>query len=601
MGALSQTVLAGLLPAWMPKALQQAVLRPLALDKIERVYEAARSAPDILATLLDNLQVRYKAADADLAHIPRSGPVVVVANHPFGVLEGAVLATVLRRIRPDVRILANGILASIPELRDLLIPVDVFQGSREANASGIRRAMDYVRDGGLLVIFPAGAVSHFQWSMRAVIDPPWQPQVARLLRLCARGTKLAIVPAYVPGSNSLTFHAAGLAHPSFRTALLARELLNKRRATVEIRVGRPISPGKLAMLDTDRERIEYLRWRTYLLANRQAFRANTNRGLRRLRIGAQTPIASAIPPATLAAEIATLQDSCLLDQSGDLQVFLARADDIPSTLREIGRLREVTFRRAGEGTGQSIDLDGFDDRYLHLFLWDTARLQVAGAYRLTPAIQADELYTQTLFRFDQTFLLAMGPAVELGRSFIRAEYQKGFAPLLLLWKGIGKFIARNPQYKILFGPVSISNQYQSISRELIVAFLEKHASLAEWTGLVRSRNAPPASREVSRCTDVQELTDIIADVEATQGIPVLLRQYLKLGGRLLGFNVDPEFSNALDGLIVVDLSRTEPKLLERYLGKAEAHTILNFHKEPDPCNTVKRSSPPVGYYAVSRP
>jgi putative hemolysin len=156
----------------------------------------------------------------------------------------------------------------------------------------------------------------------------------------------------------------------------------------------------------------------------------------------------------------------------------------------------------------------------------------------------------------------MGRAVELGRSFIRAEYQKGFAPLLLLWKGIGKFIAANPQYKTLFGPVSISNQYQSISRELMIGFLEKHASLTQWLHLVRSRHEPRTSPSSSRCSNVQELAQIIGDLEPGQpGIPVLLRQYLKLGGKLLGFNVDPEFSNSLDGLIVVDLTKTEPKLL----------------------------------------
>jgi len=171
----------------------------------------------------------------------------------------------------------------------------------------------------------------------------------------------------------------------------------------------------------------------------------------------------------------------------------------------------------------------------------------------------------------------------LGRSFVREEYQKGFAPLLLLWKGIGKYIAKNPRYRTLFGPVSISNDYQALSRELMVSFLEKHASLRDWVGLVRHRHAfrrqQPELRLPDSGFDVEDLSEVVSDIEPNRaGIPVLLRQYLKLGGKLLGFNVDPEFSNALDGLILVDLTRTEPKLLQRYLGAAEAAAFLQFQK-----------------------
>jgi putative hemolysin len=241
----------------------------------------------------------------------------------------------------------------------------------------------------------------------------------------------------------------------------------------------------------------------------------------------------------------------------------------------------MTFRGAGEGTGRPLDLDRFDRHYLHLFVWNAAKQEVVGAYRLTGTDHAglDGLYTATLFRFGEEFLRAMGPALELGRSFVRPEYQKAFAPLLLLWKGIGKYVARNPRYRVLFGPVSISNQYQAASRELMVAFLERRASLRDWLSLVRARHAPPKPRLNVYCTGVDELSELVSELEPNRaGVPVLLRQYLKLGGKLLGFNVDPEFSNALDGLIVVDLARTEPKLLERYLGKPEAAGFLAYQK-----------------------
>jgi putative hemolysin len=292
------------------------------------------------------------------------------------------------------------------------------------------------------------------------------------------------------------------------------------------------------------------------------------------------PVIDAVAHSEMEREIERLPDHALLDSAGDLHVYLSPAAPISITLREIGRLREIAFRAAGEGTGRGVDLDEFDRTYLHLFVWNAARSEVVAGYRLQTVDGVNHLYTRTLFQFDDRFFATMGPAVELGRSFVRVEYQKGFAPLLLLWKGIGKFIAAHPRYKTLFGPVSISNQYEAISRELMIAYLERHASIAEWTNLVRALHAPARRATNFECRDLDELSDTIRHLEPAQpGIPVLLRQYLKLGGKLLSFSVDPDFSNALDGLIVVDLTRTEPRLLERYLGKAEARAFLNHHKE----------------------
>jgi putative hemolysin len=558
-------------------------LRPiLGLDRIEQTYaelRAATPARPFTERLLDHLQVTWRVADRDLAQIPRKGPVVLVVNHPFGLLEGAVLATVLPRIRPDTRFLANKLLGSVPELRDLLVTVDKLGGgdASRGNRAGLRRSIEHLENGGLLVVFPAGEVSHFQWRERAVRDPEWSPTVARMIEIAVRrGAPVEIVPAYVSGSNSFWFHAAGMLHPSLRTLLLARELFNKRSSTVNVRIGSPIASEKLLAISTPEEQIEYLRWRTYLLENRSEFKADTARPLSMRRARATEPIAAAVSVGALAADVAALSAPALLAEAGALVAYVARAHEIPNVLREIGRLREITFRAAGEGTARSSDLDRFDQHYWHLFLWNREQREIAGSYRLAGAeLGADALYTATLFHYGQAFLDRMGPALELGRSFVRPEYQKAFAPLLLLWKGIGRFIARNPHYKTLFGAVSISNQYQSVSRELMVNFLERNASLKDWAGLIAASN-PFRRAKASRCAfDLDDLSQVVSDLEPTRaGVPVLLRQYLKLGGKLLGFNVDPGFSDALDGLILVDLTRTEPRLLERYLGKAEAGTFL---------------------------
>ena len=569
----------------LPKPFRGALTRLLGIDQLDRIYRSTTEDRPIPEQLLEQLAVTYRVSGLDLQQIPRTGATVIVANHPFGILEGAVLATVLQRIRPDVRFLANQVLDRIPEIRDLIIPVNVLGGTAQNNAAGLRRAIEYLQGGGCLVVFPAGEVSHFQPREGIVADSRWHTVVARLVEALSRkGLAVATVPAYIRGSNSFVFQILGMLHLRIRTALLARELLNKKDRLVELRIGSPITHKKLLDIPTPQERTEYLRWRTYLLAGRSEFKPKTSLPLLN-RPPQRTPLAvtAAVDRDILISEVATLTREQMLFQAGDLEVYVTPAHAIPAVLEEIGRLRELTFRAVGEGTGKSTDIDGFDAYYLHLFVWNAAKREIVGAYRLAGTDVTRDLYTATLFKYTGDFLDKLGPALELGRSFVRPEYQRGFAPLLALWKGIGAYVARNPQYKTLFGPVSISNQYQAVSRELMVAFLERGAALREWTGLISGRN--PFKRR-SRTSlppdggfDLEDLSDCVADLEPSRtGVPVLLRQYLKLGGKLLGFNLDPEFSDALDGLIVVDLTKTEPRLLERYLGKAEAQEFLKYQK-----------------------
>jgi putative hemolysin len=590
------SVLPRLLDLPVPKPIEGALERILGIGEIGMVYAALEAAGggSLSERLLRHLQVAYRVSDKDQDHIPGKGPAVLVANHPFGILEGAVLATLLLRIRSDVKFLANGVLTAIPELRDLVIPVNPLGGTKamRSNPGGLRQSLHFLEAGGILVLFPAGEVAHFQWKERSITDPRWSPGTARILAIAARrAPNLAVVPAYVEGANSALFQVLGLLHPRIRTALLVRELLNKRRTQVGVRIGSAIPVQKLLALPTDEERTRYLRWRTYLLASRNEYRPVTALPLRRRNERARlAPVAPPVAPETLSREVAALAPGRRVANSGNLSVYIAPAGEIPAVLREIGRLRELTFRAAGEGTGKAEDLDEFDRHYLHLFVWNEVKKEVVGAYRLAGTDEVIArfglrgLYTATLFEYGPEFLKRIGPALELGRSFVRAEYQKAFAPLLLLWKGIGKYVAQNPRYKVLFGPVSISNQYQSVSRELMVSFLERHASLKDWVGLVSTRN-PLRTRQGAHAGlpaagfDIEDLSAVVSDIEPSRaGIPVLLRQYLKLGGKLLGFNVDPNFSNALDGLIVVDLTKTEPKLLERYLGKTEASLFLEFQK-----------------------
>jgi len=569
----------------IPKPLRGAVAGVLGLHRVDALIRPEGDTRSLPERLLSRLAVTYRTGERDIQQIPRTGPVVIVANHPFGILEGAILATVLARVRPDVRFLANELLSVIPEIRDLLIPVDAMAGGSapQRNAASWRKSIEFLQGGGCLVVFPAGAVSNFHVRDWAVTDSTWNTAVARAVEALSRkGVAVSVVPINIGGSNSFLFHALGLIHPRVRTALLARELLNKRNRLIKLRIGSPIASKKLLEIPTSDAQTEYLRWRTYLLATRTDFKARTSLPLGTRMRRTLPSIKSEIDSALLSAEIRALEQGSLLTKAGDLEVYVASADAIPDSLQEIGRLRELTFRGVGEGTGRSVDLDGFDRHYLHLFAWNAAKNEIVGAYRLGGTDVNQDLYTATLFKYDAAFLNKLGPALELGRSFVRPEYQRGFAPLLALWKGIGAYVARNPRYKVLFGPVSISNQYQTVSRELMVTFLERHASLRDWMGLISTRS--PFKRRLREPRlptagfDAEDLSAVVSDLEPSgAGIPVLLRQYLKLGGKLLGFNVDPEFSDVLDGLILVDLTKTEPRLLERYLGRTEASQFLAHH------------------------
>lgn len=299
------------------------------------------------------------------------------------------------------------------------------------------------------------------------------------------------------------------------------------------------------------------------------------------------PIAAAVDPQLLWSEIERLPEDRKLAEAGDYTVYYAKCHEVANVLFEIGRLRETAFRDASEGTGKAIDLDSCDASYMQMFLWNSRTRQIVGAYRVGETDAVMERYgksgvdTSTLFAFENRFLDELGEALELGRSLVSVEYQS-YTPLLLLWKGIGAYVARNPRYKILFGPVSISNDYQPISRQLMVNFFRQRNGVEDRTHLVKARS-PFRTRHFeqwnARQWDIEDLSAMVADIETDQkGIPVLLRQYLKMGSELLGFNVDRNFSDSLDGLIVVDLTRADPKMLSRYLGVEGSARFLEYHR-----------------------
>jgi putative hemolysin len=568
------------------------------VGKVRELYRRVQKSPEGfgLENLLAEMRVRLRVDAADTARIPLSGSVLVVANHPFGMLDGAALAVLLMRVRPDVKVMSNYLLRDVPELARHCIFVDPFLTNRAANTHSIdvnrravREALEWLQEGGMLVIFPAGEVSHWQFPQAQIVDPAWSDTAARLIRQ----TGAAALPVYFCGRNSVSFHLFGVIHPRLRTAFLMQEFLHQAGRTVELRVGTEIPGNSIADIANDGEAIEYLRWRTYLLARRSRPEKSWPVAVRSIiSEKVQEPVAPAEPAELLAGELSGLADARCLAGSGDLAIYLAKANETPRMLRELGRLREVTFRLAGEGTGKARDLDRFDSYYWHVLLWHKGKRELVGAYRAgnTAEILAergvDGLYTSTLFRYDARLFEKIGPALELGRSFVRPEYQRQYAPLLLLWKGIARLLATHAETPVLFGAVSISNDYSKASREMIYRFFEARLQEDELAGLIEPRRPyRPAGLRPWDCRamchalhDLEELSQPITDVETDgKGLPILLRQYAKIGGKLVGFNVDRKFSSVLDGLVVVDLRKTAPAVLERYMGREAAIQFRTRH------------------------
>lgn len=564
------------------------------VGKVRNLYRRAQRVGESfrLENLLAEMRIELRIGTGDQGRIPASGPVIVVANHPFGVLDGALLTVLLTRARQDVKVLTNSLLGDIPELQQHCIFVDPFETDRsvETNRKAMREALAWLRQGGMLAVFPAGEVSHWQMPPAQIADPEWNHTAVRLIRR----TGATALPVFFCGHNSVSFQLLGMIHPKLRTAFLLQEFLKQEGRTVEVRVGSPVAADAIVSLSNDREAIEYLRWRTYLLARREKSQASWPSAMRtRLVSKIQEPVAAPVESAQLGQEISHLPaDRCLAENS-DYAVYLGLASEVPNLLLEVGRLREVTFRGVGEGTGKARDLDSFDEYYWHILLWNKTKNELVGAYRAGNSAEIiasrgiDGLYTSTLFRYDSRLFEKLGPALELGRSFVRPEYQRQYAPLLLLWKGIARLVALHPEIPVLFGGVSISNDYNKASREMIFRFFESRMQDDQLAGyIVPRRKFRPGLLRNWDCRamcrslrDIEELSEPITDVESDgKGLPILLKQYAKIGGKLLGFNVDRKFSDVLDGLVLVDLRETDPAVLDRYMGKDAAKNFRSSHR-----------------------
>ncbi|MGD9209902.1 MAG: lysophospholipid acyltransferase family protein [Desulfobacteraceae bacterium] len=587
-------------PVWIRNGVSGSLERLLAIHKINHLYQSMpfQLRPvEFCRKSLEVLNINYAVTEQELAAIPEIGPLVIIANHPFGGIEGIILSEILFNIRPDVRILGNYLLHQIPQLREKIIAVDPFNSRKAAvrNAAAIRKTVKWLKDGGALIAFPSGEVSHWCGKTAKIVDPPWSVHITRLITMA----KAKTIPVYIHGRNSLLFSLVGMIHPRLRTLLLPREMVRKKSATIQLSIGKPILWQRLKAIGPEQPATAFLRFNTYLLKHRKVTSAaSVPKRLIGFKEGPKLhPVVAPVHKAYLKAEIDALPAANLLLRQNMFRIYMTTAGESPAIMQEIGRLRELSFRDVDEGTGRSIDRDEFDSYYLQLFLWNQEKEEIVGAYRLGETDRILEfkgskgLYTTALFDYKPAFVGHLDGALELGRSFIRTEYQKKFGCLSILWRGIGEFVARNCQYRYLFGPVSISRNYHTISRNLIVEFLQRNKMENELKALVKPRYAPKIRTcardniyfDCTRCVDIEDISLLISEIENDRkGVPTLIKHYLKLNGRFLAFNLDRAFANVIDGLVWVDLLKTTPKFLNRFMGKVGTADFLNYHHITDP-------------------
>ena len=536
-------------------------------NKLNRIYtNTYDNDPAVfINSVLDHLDIRYEVPDKDMENIPLTGPFITVSNHPFGGIDALILMKILSHRRSDVRVMANFLLQKIDPLKDLIVPADA-EGERIAgkiSRKGLEEAMTHVREGHGLALFPAGEVSTYQSESGLITDMEWQEQILREVRMA----EVPVVPVYFHGTNSRWYHILERIHPLLSTAKLGSELFNKRHKVIRVRIGRSLSVSEQAGFGDIARFGRYLRARTYSLGSSLEAKPFFS-GFMPRRNRRQEPVAPPADRAALAAEIQSIRHSYELFSVSNFVVLFAPTRAIPNLIKEIGRMREVTFRAVGEGTNRATDLDEYDFYYHHLVIWDKAAGVLVGAYRIGKGREIISqygikgFYINSLFRIRKSFEPVLAESLELGRSFIVQEYQKKAMPLFLLWKGLLTVLLQNTGYRYLIGPVSISNEFSAFSKSLIVEFVRNNFFDREMARHIRPRKkfSPQIDRRIdseiiisTAERDISKVEKVVSDVDKGYRIPVLLKKYLEVNARIIGFNVDPDFNNCLDGLIMLDV------------------------------------------------
>ena len=546
------------------------LMKVLKISTLNKVYDRNKhlSEVEFLNAILDEFQIKFEIPEEDFKRLPKDGAYITISNHPLGGIDGILLLKLMLEKEPNFKIIANFLLHRIEPMKPYIMPVNPFENHKDAKSSviGIKETLRHLSDGKPLGMFPAGEVSTYK-DGKIVVDKPWEEGAIKIIKKA----NVPVVPIYFHAKNSTLFYFLSKLNDTLRTAKLPSELLTQKKRVIKVRIGKPISVAEQNEFTSIEEYGEFLRKKTYMLSN--AFEKESkliSTDLLKLPKSSPKQIVKPANHEQILEEIAALREQdCRLLQSKNYEVFLITADKIPNILHEIGRLREITFREVGEGTNESIDLDKYDQYYHHMFLWDDEAQIIAGAYRMGLGSQIyskygiDGFYLHDLFRFEPELYDMMNKSIEMGRAFIISEYQQKPMPLFLLWKGIVHTTLRHPEHKFLIGGVSISNQFSEFSKSLMIEFMKSHyydPYIAQYIHpkkdyKVKLKDADKDFVFNETEADLNKFDKIIDEVEpGNLRLPVLIKKYIKQNARVVAFNVDPLFNNAVDGLMYIKIA-----------------------------------------------
>jgi len=540
--------------------------------KLNKLYSEiySENAIEFIDELFYHTGVQYIVSDKELRNIPKTGAFIAVANHPFGALDGLVLLKLFLQNRNDFKLFPNDYLENLKPLSPHLVNGESTI-KKIKSLELVTNAQELIKNNGCVGLFPSRE-SLFTSIMPGInADKKWDSTLVQFIK----DANVPILPVYIKGTAGLMVDLLKVFSPQFTAANLSAELFSSKSKEIKVRIGKPIYKTEQEQFNSIERFSRYLRARTLSMGSalevKKFFVPQFNVPHK------PEEIIPEAPKEIILEEIASLHAEKIASQQ-NMDIYCTSSSKIPNILNEIGRLREITFRAVGEGTNKSCDLDEYDLYYNHLFIWDTEAQSLVGSYRIG---RGDEIfdkygkkgfYISSLFEINSGFIPYMRQSIELGRSFILKEYQMKPLPLYLLWRGILFFLLQNPQYRYLMGPVSISNHYSKLSKSLIVSFIKKFYFDEELAKFItpKKKFTPDLKKFGAESmleiqdSDIKKIDKIISDIEPSNfAMPVLIKKYLSLNAKILAFNIDPLFNDALDGLLLLDLNNVPQDIITR--------------------------------------
>ncbi len=518
----------------------------------------------LIDEVFEHFNFSFKISNKDMKKIPSEGRIICVANHPIGSLDGLALLKVISEIRKDVKIVANDILMQFENLNHHFLPINIESiKTQKENIAAIGKALENEE---AVIIFPAGEVSRIK--LFKIVDRQWSKSPIYF----AKKYNSSILPIFVNARNSLFFYFISALNKKISRFFLSHEMFNKKNKVIELKIGDPI-PTKpfVSKIMSEKSLVKLLRKHVYLIGRNKSGIFSIEKNI--------------LHPVDAKLVRKELNSSLVIGTTSDeKKIILTDYKTSPNVIMEIARLREVTFRKVGEGTGNSHDIDKYDKYYQHLVVWDEAELEIVGAYRIGEGSDIidnygpEGFYTSSLFKFsDELTDGYLKHSIELGRSFIQKKYWNTNA-LNYLWQGIGAYIANSPHVKFLFGAVSISNSYPDEAKQMILYFFRKWFSSGSVLASAKNPFKIPALNLVDyenqfKGKDYKQDYKTLKLMLKSFGfsVPILYKHYSELctedGVKFLDFCVDESFANCIDGLILVDVGKIKDEKRERFINK----------------------------------